>query len=117
MIVILLTCQDCSKSPERLPARETDTTYYCESCKRHWTLGYKSETSGAWYYFKPVVEGVLITRTRDQAEAKRRYDAGETLHFSTSIEGLITYGYGELDEYGFWEFPCGTTTSHRFSVN
>lgn len=40
-----------------------------------------------------------------QLEAKRRHDAGERVNFSTSIEGTLTYGYGALDDYGFWEFP------------
>jgi hypothetical protein len=25
---------------------------------------------------------------------------------STGICGSITFGYGELDYYGYWEFPC-----------
>jgi hypothetical protein len=25
---------------------------------------------------------------------------------SMDIAGYITHGWGELDEYGFWEFPC-----------
>jgi hypothetical protein len=41
----------------------------------------------------------------DQLEAKKRYEFGERLNFSTGIDGHITYGYGELDEFGFWEFP------------
>jgi hypothetical protein len=41
----------------------------------------------------------------DQAEALRRYQAGEMLNFSTDIEGWLTYGYGHLDEWGFWEYP------------
>jgi hypothetical protein len=41
----------------------------------------------------------------DQREALRRLRAGEQLNFSTAIDGYITYGYGNLDECGFWEFP------------
>lgn len=25
---------------------------------------------------------------------------------STGICGRLTFGYGELDDYGYWEFPC-----------
>ena len=25
--------------------------------------------------------------------------------YSTGIHGLITRGYGRLDDYGFWEYP------------
>lgn len=25
---------------------------------------------------------------------------------STGIDGRMTAGWGELDDYGFWEFPC-----------
>lgn len=39
-----------------------------------------------------------------QLEAKRRYDSGEKLNFSTGIDDSITYGYGQLDNYGFWEY-------------
>lgn len=36
--------------------------------------------------------------------AKRRYDAGERLNFSTGIDNTLTYGYGALDDFGYWEF-------------
>lgn len=42
---------------------------------------------------------------KSQEIAKAKYEAGCKLGFSTSIEGSITYGYGVLDDYGFWEFP------------
>jgi hypothetical protein len=34
-----------------------------------------------------------------------RFDAGKKPYFSHGIHELPTAGYGELDEYGFWEFP------------
>lgn len=43
--------------------------------------------------------------TRAQAEAKRRLDTGEPVKFSTGIDGLLTYGFGALDDWGFWEYP------------
>jgi hypothetical protein len=31
---------------------------------------------------------------------------GEKCMVSTGIDGSCTFGTGELDEYGYWEFPC-----------
>lgn len=52
-----------------------------------------------------MAKAKLLSEPEKQAEALRRYQSGETLHFSTGIDERITYGYGELDQYGFWEFP------------
>jgi len=27
-------------------------------------------------------------------------------NISTGIHGALTFGWGELDDNGFWEFPC-----------
>lgn len=37
--------------------------------------------------------------------AKEFYDRGESPTFSRGICGLITAGYGELDDYGYFEYP------------
>lgn len=42
---------------------------------------------------------------RDGLEGIRRFLAGEKVSVSTGIEDEITYGYGELNENGYWEFP------------
>ena len=34
-----------------------------------------------------------------------RFLSGQKVGVSTGIDESITYGYGELDEYGFWEYP------------
>ena len=31
----------------------------------------------------------------------------EACSVSTGIHGELTFGHGELDSYGFWQFPCG----------
>jgi hypothetical protein len=38
-------------------------------------------------------------------EGIRRFLAGEKVGVSTGIDDSLTYGYGRLDEFGFWEFP------------
>lgn len=40
-----------------------------------------------------------------RTEALLRYQSGEVPEFSKSITGLATFGYGELDKYGFWQYP------------
>lgn len=47
----------------------------------------------------------LYFGTTREAEARRRQAAGQKPGASTGIHGYITYGYGELDEFGFWEYP------------
>ena len=37
--------------------------------------------------------------------AKFLFAAGRKPGHSTSIAGAETSGYGELDDYGFWEYP------------
>lgn len=47
----------------------------------------------------------MIKLTPEQEIAISRYFKGETPNCSTSIdENTLTYGYGELDDYGFWQF-------------
>lgn len=48
---------------------------------------------------------LLLNLPPEQREAKRRLDAGEKVCFSTGIDDCITYGFGTLDKFGFWEFP------------
>lgn len=38
-------------------------------------------------------------------KAYQWYEAGETPQYSKGICGMITAGYGKLDEYGYWEYP------------
>ena len=37
--------------------------------------------------------------------ANKRFKSGEKPGWSKGICGGFTAGYGELDEYGYWEFP------------
>jgi hypothetical protein len=37
--------------------------------------------------------------------ALSKYLAGQSYFISTGICGTTTYGYGNLDELGYWEFP------------
>lgn len=32
---------------------------------------------------------------------------------STGIHDCLTFGWGELDAFGFWEFPCGECARHH----
>jgi hypothetical protein len=41
--------------------------------------------------------------------AKILYGEGIEYKISTSIAGTTTYGYGGLDDYGFWEYPLCET--------
>ena len=51
----------------------------------------------------------MIERNLDLCKAVlegfRRFLAGEKYKVSSGIDGSMTYGYGELDEFGFWEYP------------
>lgn len=38
-------------------------------------------------------------------------------HATTSIAGTIEYGYGKLDENGFWEFPLSKKAREDFNAN
>ncbi len=38
-------------------------------------------------------------------EGVRRLLSGEQVGVSTGIDGSTTYGYGDLDDLGFWQFP------------
>lgn len=37
--------------------------------------------------------------------ARVLYMTGKIPHYSTGIHGGLTKGYGELDEYGFYQYP------------
>lgn len=45
------------------------------------------------------------TLKKNHQIAIERYKNGEKPNVSSTLEDEITYGYGEVDEYGFWEFP------------
>jgi hypothetical protein len=36
----------------------------------------------------------------------KRPEGHEKCHSSTGIHGPMTFGSGELNEYGYWENPC-----------
>jgi hypothetical protein len=38
-------------------------------------------------------------------EGLRRYRAGEQLKFSSDVAGDPTWGYGDLDTLGYWQYP------------
>jgi hypothetical protein len=44
----------------------------------------------------------------NEKEAIRRFNAGEPFGGSTNIAEQPTYGYGRLDDYGFWEYQIPT---------
>lgn len=54
---------------------------------------------------KIKVEETVPEYSEDQKEAIRRFKAGEKPYYSSGIDESITCGYGDLDDYGFWEFP------------
>ena len=62
------------------------------------------ERVGAMVEFNKDLEKKLRT-----VEAERvgllRLISGEQIGVSTSIADTITYGYGDLDFNGFWEYP------------
>lgn len=41
----------------------------------------------------------------DVIEAYRRFNNGEIPYFSTGICESITAGFGECDEYGYFQYP------------
>lgn len=47
-----------------------------------------------------------------EAEAKRRYAAGEKPMVSIGICGSLTCGYGNLDSLGYWEYPLYPATDY-----
>lgn len=40
-----------------------------------------------------------------EKEALVRWERGEKPSFSTGVCESLTCGYGELDPYGYWQFP------------
>ena len=42
---------------------------------------------------------------RNELIGKVLYNLGFQLNASTGICGTITYGYGRLDNNGYWQFP------------
>lgn len=54
----------------------------------------------------------------DEQEALRYYARGEAWKCSTDIAEQLSYGYGTLDQWGFWEFPLPFTPDleHQLEV-
>ena len=52
--------------------------------------------------------GVVLSRRLHRSQSctgLKYYLEGKPLGVSTDIVGNVTYGYGKLDDHGFWEFP------------
>jgi hypothetical protein len=62
---------------------------------------------------KIKVEETIPEYAEPQKEAIRRFEAGEKPCYSSGIDDSTTCGYGELDEYGFWEFPLPKKYWHK----
>lgn len=66
------------------------------------------------YYWRENINQVydLIGRSVRYKEGLKRCHEGERYSISYHIGEGLSVGYGELDDYGFWEFPlfedCGT---------
>lgn len=45
-----------------------------------------------------------MSLTPEERIAIRRYRRGEKPLFSTGIHEMLTYGYGDLDFNGFWQY-------------
>lgn len=52
----------------------------------------------------PEIESRLPALSENEQKGVNRLLNGEPVECSTSIGGDTTFGYGELDDYGFWEF-------------
>lgn len=50
----------------------------------------------------------------DIREAFRRYLCGDKLSFSSGICEGLTAGFGEINEYGYWEYPLPMNFVDRF---
>lgn len=46
----------------------------------------------------------LVEMVREY-EAQQRWQSGELPSFSSDLADQITAGYGDLDEWGNWQFP------------
>ena len=59
-----------------------------------------------------------LERKLQTTEAERiglmRLISGEQIGVSTSIADTTTYGYGDLDFNGFWEYPVSEDVVHLF---
>ena len=52
-----------------------------------------------------TVCGYVIDSDKSHPYAKELYLQGNKPTFSSGLECEFTCGYGELDEWGYWEFP------------
>lgn len=48
---------------------------------------------------------VTVAELQNELEGIRRWITGEKLQISTGICGSTTYGYGDLDSLGYWQYP------------
>ena len=66
-------------------------------------LGFDADTGELLTPPAPEIEG--LKRLKAQAEGIRRYIDGEQLCASSDITESTSYGYGDLDNHGFWQYP------------
>jgi len=41
-----------------------------------------------------------------ELEKSEKLQGHENHGMSTGIHGCLTFGWGKLDDFGYWEFPC-----------
>ena len=58
----------------------------------------------------------LVEMVREY-EAQERWQRGEPPNFSSDLADQITAGYGDLDEWGNWQFPLFPGVDYLTELN
>lgn len=108
----MIRCLDCGKQFDPLDSMMGDEGQ-CQLC-------WEAECSRSWWAMMKLLDeelGPIIDRTASTpwmevngpalraSIAEFLEAAGSRRCCSTGIHGHITYGYGPLDEFGFWRYP------------
>lgn len=64
-----------------------------------------SAVRAMWQQRKNEMNNRIVDKKRSHEHAVRLYEKGIQLNCSTGIDDSDTYGYGKLDDYGFFEYP------------
>jgi len=85
--------------------------FSCGCCGKYWYIPFRVPThlsDGTWWDtwgFCPVIElCTFSTISKYTKKAVENLWNGKPYKTSTTIKGNTAFGYGEIDDYGYWEY-------------
>lgn len=95
---------------------DDDEQTWCEANGEH---SFETAICLAFLEIADQYGGVILSRKLHRSKSCTGlpyYLEGKALGVSSDIAGNVTYGYGKLDDLGFWEFPLHPSMKEKYKT-